>query len=117
EKKTDPAKPAPAKTEEPKKEAPKPEAPKSESPKDEKAAPKEKPLAKDAQVLMFKVKDIDGKEVDLAQYKGKVVLIVNVASHCGFTPQYRGLEKLYRDNKDKGFVVLGFPSSDFNQEL
>ena len=56
---------------------------------------------------------LDGKPVDLARYKGHVVLVVNVASHCGFTPQYAGLEKLYLDNKDKGFVILGFPSNDF----
>lgn len=60
---------------------------------------------------------LDGKPVDLSQYKGHVVLVVNVASKCGFTPQYAGLEKLYTDYKDKGFVVLGFPSNDFkNQE-
>ncbi len=47
-------------------------------------------------------------------YGGKVLLVANVASHCGFTPQYEGLEKLYKENKDKGLVVLGFPSADFN---
>jgi len=61
----------------------------------------------------FKVNSLDGKPVDLAQYKGKVVLVVNVASKCGNTPQYAGLEKLYTENKDKGFVILGFPSNDF----
>ena len=49
-------------------------------------------------------------------YGGKVLLVTNVASHCGFTPQYEGLEQLYRDNKDKGLVVLGFPSGDFKQQ-
>ena len=64
-------------------------------------------------VLGFKVKDIDGKEVDLSQYKGKVVVIVNVASKCGFTSQYEGLEKLYKDDKDKGLGILGFPANNF----
>ncbi len=65
----------------------------------------------------LKVNTLDGKPADLAQYKGHVVLVVNVASKCGFTPQYAGLEKLYLDYKDKGFFVLGFPSNDFkNQE-
>jgi glutathione peroxidase len=61
----------------------------------------------------LKVNSLDGKPVDLAQYKGHVVLVVNTASHCGFTPQYAGLEKLYTDYKDKGFFILGFPSNDF----
>ena len=65
----------------------------------------------------FKVKDIDGKEVSLEKYKGKTLLIVNVASKCGFTSQYEGLEKLYNEYKDKNFMVLGFPSNQFsNQE-
>ena len=62
----------------------------------------------------FKVQTLDGKPADLGQYRGKVALVVNVASHCGFTPQYAGLEKLYTDYKDKGFVILGFPSNDFH---
>jgi glutathione peroxidase len=70
------------------------------------AAPKASPLD-------FTVKDIDGKDVNLADYKGKVVMIVNVASKCGFTPQYAGLEKLYQSYKDKGFVILGFPANNF----
>ena len=61
----------------------------------------------------LKVHSLDGKPVDLAQYKGHVVLVVNVASHCGFTPQYAGLEQLYLNYKDKGVVILGFPSNDF----
>jgi glutathione peroxidase len=64
----------------------------------------------------LKVNSLDGKPVDLAQYKGKVVLVVNVASKCGFTPEYAALEKLYTDNADKGLVILGFPSNDFKQE-
>ena len=67
--------------------------------------------------LDVKVKDIDGKEVDLAKTcKGKVVLIVNVASKCGLTPQYAELEKLYGDYKDKGLVVLGFPANEFGAQ-
>lgn len=58
-------------------------------------------------------KNIDGKEVQLSDYNGKVVLVVNVASKCGFTGQYAGLEKLWDSYKDKGLVVLGFPSNEF----
>ncbi len=61
----------------------------------------------------FALKSIDGQQIPLAQFKGKVVLIVNVASRCGFTPQYAGLEALYNQYKDKGFVVLGFPANNF----
>ncbi|MDM5263575.1 redoxin domain-containing protein [Sulfurovum sp. XTW-4] len=56
----------------------------------------------------FKVKTIEGKETTLEPYKGKVLLIVNVASKCGYTPQYDGLETLYKKYKDQGLVVLGF---------
>ena len=65
----------------------------------------------------FEVKTIDGKTISMAQYKGKVLLIVNVASKCGFTKQYEGLENLFEKYKDKDFMVLGFPSNQFaNQE-
>ncbi len=64
----------------------------------------------------FKVKDIDSNEVAMSNYKGKVLLIVNVASECGFTPQYAGLEKLYQTYKDKNFMVLGFPSNQFGKQ-
>ncbi len=64
----------------------------------------------------FKLKNIDGKDTDLAHYKGKVCLIVNVASQCGYTKQYKGLEELYRNYKDRGFEVLGFPSNDFGAQ-
>lgn len=59
------------------------------------------------------VKDIDGKDTTIAAYKGKVVLIVNVASHCGYTPQYQNLEAVYKKYKNQGFVVLGFPCNQF----
>ena len=59
------------------------------------------------------LKDIDGKNTSLKAYQGKVILIVNVASQCGLTPQYEGIEALYRKYKDKGLVVLGFPCNDF----
>lgn len=61
----------------------------------------------------FKVKKNDGSETSLSEYKGKVLLIVNVASQCGFTPQYKGLQELYDKYKSQGFVILGFPSNQF----
>jgi len=61
----------------------------------------------------IKVKDIDGKETSLAPYKGKVVLIVNVASKCGYTPQYKALEATFEKYKDKGFEILAFPCNQF----
>ena len=61
----------------------------------------------------FTMRDIDGKNVSLSAFKGKVLLIVNVASKCGFTGQYEGLEKLYTTYTNRGFVVLGFPANDF----
>ena len=64
-------------------------------------------------IYCFTVKDIDGKDVKLDKYKGKVLLIVNVASKCGLTPQYEGLEKLYRKYKDSGFEILAFPCNQF----
>src|SRR3954470_3146469 len=64
----------------------------------------------------LKTKTLDGKPADLGMYRGKVSLVVNVASKCGFTPQYEGLEKLQREMKGKGFNVLGFPSNDFGAQ-
>ena len=64
----------------------------------------------------FNVVDINGNEVSLSQYKGKVLLIVNTASNCGFTPQYEELEALYRDLASKGLVVLGFPCNQFGKQ-
>ena len=61
----------------------------------------------------FTLKDIDGNDVKLSQYKGKVLMIVNTASRCGYTPQYEGLQKIYDRYKDKGFIVLGFPANNF----
>jgi glutathione peroxidase len=61
----------------------------------------------------FTVKTMDGADLSLADYRGKVILIVNVASKCGFTPQYKGLQELYDKYRDKGFVVLGFPCNQF----
>jgi glutathione peroxidase len=61
----------------------------------------------------FTLNSIDGKSAPLAAYQGKVVLIVNVASRCGFTPQYAGLEALYEKYKDRGFAILGFPANNF----
>ncbi len=70
-----------------------------------------------ASALNFKVKDINGEKVNLAKaYHGQVVMIVNVASKCGLTPQYKGLEALYRKYKDKGFVIIGFPANNFGAQ-
>ena len=66
-----------------------------------------------ASVYDFTLKDIDGNDVKLDKYKGSVVMIVNTASRCGYTPQYDGLQKIYEVYKDKGFVVLGFPANNF----
>jgi glutathione peroxidase len=67
-------------------------------------------------VLDFHLKDIDGKDVDLAQYKGSVLLIVNTASQCGYTPQYKDMEAVYEKYKEKGFEVLAFPANQFGSQ-
>jgi len=64
----------------------------------------------------FTMKSIDGQQVSLKDYSGKVVMVVNVASKCGFTHQYAGLEKLYEKNKDRGFVIIGVPANNFAQQ-
>ena len=64
----------------------------------------------------YKANSLDGKEVPLSDYQGKVVLIVNTASQCGFTPQYAGLEELYKAYQDKGLTVLGFPCNQFGAQ-
>lgn len=71
------------------------------------------PEVKMSSIYDFTLKDIDHKDVNLGQYRGKVVLIVNVASRCGYTPQYEGLQKVYLTYKDRGFVILGFPANNF----
>ncbi|HLW77190.1 MAG TPA: glutathione peroxidase [Bryobacteraceae bacterium] len=66
-----------------------------------------------ANIYDYTVKSIDGQQVPLSTYKGKVVLLVNVASRCGYTPQYTGLEAMYEKYKSQGFVILGFPANNF----
>jgi glutathione peroxidase len=75
-------------------------------------ADREKP----ASVLDIRVKDIDGQDVNLSQYKGQVLLIVNTASQCGYTPQYQGLEALHEKYQAKGFEVLAFPANEFGRQ-
>lgn len=70
-------------------------------------------LGSGASVYNFKPTKLDGSEGNLADYKGKVMIVVNTASKCGFTPQYAELEKFYQEYEDKGVVILGFPSNDF----
>ena len=67
-------------------------------------------------ILKIPVRRITGEETTLAEYNGKVLLVVNVASKCGLTPQYEGLEKLSRDYRDRGLVVAGFPANDFKSQ-
>ncbi|MEK9717347.1 MAG: glutathione peroxidase [Pelagibacteraceae bacterium] len=74
-------------------------------------------LANNKTAYDFKFKDINGGELDLSQFKGKVLLVTNVASRCGFTNQYKGLQSIWEEYKNKNFVVIGVSSNDFNQEL
>jgi glutathione peroxidase len=71
---------------------------------------------KPTSVLDFHVKDIDGKDVDLSSYQGKVLIIVNTASQCGLTPQYKDLEAIYEKYKSQGFEVLAFPANEFGAQ-
>ena len=79
----------------------------------ETAMPASTPAAKPQSLLDFTLPSLEGKQTALSQYKGKVVLLVNTASECGYTPQYKGLEALSKELAPKGVVVLGFPSNDF----
>ncbi len=74
------------------------------------------PLGAASSVYDFTLKSIDGAPTPLSAYKGKVILMVNVASKCGYTPQYTGLQALYEKYKDKGFVILGFPANNFGAQ-
>ncbi|MRI91101.1 glutathione peroxidase [Aggregicoccus sp. 17bor-14] len=77
-------------------------------------SPSPKPgKAQERSVYDFKVETIDGKQQDLSAYKGQALLVVNTASECGYTPQYKGLEELYRAYKARGFTVLAFPANNF----
>lgn len=84
--------------------------------KDDATATKNEAAKKSESPLSGEVKTIEGKKQDLAEYQGKVVLVVNVASQCGHTPQYAGLQKLYEKYRDDGLVVLGFPANEFGKQ-
>ena len=80
------------------------------------AQQKEKTPVEKKDLYSFTMKTIDGKDKPLAEYKGKVLLVVNVASFCGYTPQYKDLEEVYQKYKEKGFVILGFPANNFGRQ-
>ena len=74
------------------------------------------PLYAASSIYDFTLPSIDGKSMPLSDFKGKVILVVNVASRCGYTPQYSALESIYEKYKDQGFVILGFPANNFGQQ-
>jgi len=79
--------------------------------------PKNEKLAmKTEDIYQFKMTDIYGKDFDFSSLKGKKIMVVNTASKCGYTPQYKDLEKLYKTYKDKGFVIVGFPANNFGKQ-
>jgi glutathione peroxidase len=78
--------------------------------------PKPADPPKEKSMYEFTMKDIDGKDVSLKKYKGDLVMLVNTASKCGYTPQYEGLEKIYEKYKGQGFVILGFPANNFGAQ-
>jgi glutathione peroxidase len=81
------------------------------------AAQQKEKMAVDQKGLYgYTMKTIDGKDKSLADYKGKVLLVVNVASFCGYTPQYKDLEEVYQKYKEKGFAILGFPANNFGRQ-
>jgi glutathione peroxidase len=67
-------------------------------------------------IYAFSAQSLDGRNIDISQYADQVLLVVNVASECGFTPQYEGLQALYDEYKDRGFTILGFPCNQFGQQ-
>lgn len=76
----------------------------------------EKHTGMDAKFYSFTMKTLEGKDRSLADFKGKVVMVVNTASFCGYTPQYKDLEAVYKQYKDKGLVVIGFPANNFGKQ-
>jgi glutathione peroxidase len=74
------------------------------------------PAAQGEPVIDHQVQTLQGETISLSKYRGSVLLVVNTASECGYTPQYAGLEKVYEKYKDRGLVVVGFPSNDFGQQ-
>ena len=72
--------------------------------------------SQESSVLGFTMRSIDGTDIPLSAYSGKVILLVNVASKCGYTPQYKDLEELYLKYKDRGLVILGFPANNFGSQ-